>query len=144
MTPSPWLFEYLKAREQFRPTAFKPTKRDKWTISYGHTAGVAPGDTCTLAQAVDFLQDDVAWAVVAVNRAVIAHLTQPQFDALVSFVYNVGAPAFLTSTLLKRLDSGDYAGAAAQFSLLDKQDGETLGGLVVRREQERARFLAPA
>lgn len=144
MQPSPWLWDYLKAREQFRPCAFKPTKRDVWTIGYGHTAGVKPGDTCTLEQGHALLEGDVAWAVEAVNRAVTVPLTQSQFDALVSFVYNVGAPAFFTSTLLKKLDAGDYAGAAAEFARWNHQGGEVLEGLTVRREQERDRFLEAA
>lgn len=144
MQPSQWLWDYLKAREQFRPTAFKPTKRDVWTIAYGHTKGVQPGDTCSLEEGDAFLKEDVAWAVVAVNRAVTVPLTQPQFDALVSFVYNVGAPAFLTSTLLRQLDAGDYTSAANDLLAWDKQAGEVLAGLDVRREQERARFLQAA
>jgi len=144
MTPSSWLYDYLKEREQFRPTAFKPTKRDVWTIGYGHTKGVQQGDTCTVAQGEAWLREDVAWAVEAVNRAVTVPLTQPQFDALVSFVYNVGAPNFLTSTLLKQLDAGDYEAAADEFPKWNHQAGEVLDGLTVRREQERARFLAAA
>jgi lysozyme len=144
MQPSQWLWDYLKGREQFRPTAFRPTKRDRWTIGYGHTKGVQPGDTCTLDQADYFLKCDVAWAVEAVNRAVTVPLTQPQFDALVSFVYNVGAPAFFTSTLLKHLDAGDYKAAANDLLAWDHQDGVVVYGLEVRREQERQRFLTAA
>jgi len=144
MTPSPWLYDYLKAREQFRPCAFKPTRKDRWTLGYGHTAGVKPGDTCTLEQGDALLQRDVAWAVEAVNRAVTVPLTQPQFDALVSFVYNVGAPNFFTSTLLRKLDAADYVGAAAEFAKWNHQDGEVVDGLTVRREQERTRFLEAA
>lgn len=144
MQPSPWLYDYLKAREQFRPCAFKPTRKDRWTIAYGHTAGVKPGDTCTLEEGQALLEQDVAWAVEAVNRAVTVPLTQPQFDALVSFVYNIGAPAFLTSTLLKHLDAGNYGAAADDMLQWNHQDGEVLDGLTVRREQERTRFLTAA
>lgn len=141
MTPSRWLWDFLKAREQFRPTAFKPTKRDVWTIAYGHTKNVKQGDTCSLEQGDDYLTADVEWALQAVNRAVTVPLTQPQFDALVSLVYNIGAPNFLTSTLLKRLDAKDYAGAAAEFLEWDHQAGEVLEGLRLRRAAERVRFL---
>lgn len=144
MQPSTWLYDYLKAREQFRPTAFKPTKRDVWTIAYGHTKDVKPGDTCTLAQGEIWLREDVAWAVEAVNRAVTVPLTQPQFDALVSFVYNIGAPNFFTSTLLKQLDAGDYEAAANDMLAWDHQHGVVLNGLLTRREQERERFLSAA
>lgn len=144
MTPSPRLYAYLRDREQFRPTAFKPTKRDKWTIGYGRTKGVKPGDTCTLADGERFLREDVAWAVEAVNRAATVPLTQNQFDALVSFVYNVGAPNFLTSHLLQHLDAGAYAKAADDMLQWDHQDGVVVAGLDVRRHQERAWFLEPA
>lgn len=144
MAPSSWLWDYLKAREQFRPTAFRPTKRDRWTIGYGHTAGVQPGDICSLAQAEVYLRGDVAWAVEAVNRGVTVPLSQPQFDALVSFVYNVGAPAFFSSTLLRQLDAGDYTAAANDMLAWDHQGGVELDGLETRREQERARFLQAA
>lgn len=144
MKPSKWLWDYLKARELFRPTAFKPTKRDRWTIGYGHTKGVKPGDTCTVEEGETFLIADVAWAVEAVNRGVTVPLTQPQFDALVSFVYNIGAPNFFTSTLLRHLDAGNYAGAVHDMLSWDHQDGEVLAGLTTRREQERARFLMAA
>lgn len=144
MTPSRWLWDFLKAREQFRPTAFKPTKRDVWTIAYGHTKNVKQGDTCSLEQGDDYLTADVEWALQAVNRAVTVPLTQPQFDALVSLVYNIGAPAFFGSTLLRTLDDRDYAGAANDMLAWDHQDGVVLNGLETRREQERTRFLAAA
>lgn len=144
MTPSPWLYDFLKAREAFRPTAYRPTKHDVWTIGYGHTKGVNYGDTCSIEQAGVFLQQDVAWAVAAVNRGVTVPLTQPQFDALVSFVYNVGAEAFFASTLLRQLDAKDYTAAANDLLAWDHQAGVVLDGLKTRREQERTRFLAAA
>lgn len=142
MTPSAWLYAFLKARESFRPTAYKPTRKDKWTIGYGHTRFVKQGDTCTLEQADAFLGDDVAGAVVCINRAVTVPLTQPEFDALVSLVYNIGCENFLTSHLLQRLDASDYAAAASEFYRWDHQDGGVLEGLRVRREAERVRFQA--
>lgn len=144
MAPSPWLYAFLKAQEQFRPTAFRPTKRDVWTIGYGHTKGVQPGQVCTLEMGEVFLHADVAWAAEAVRRCVAVPLTQPQFDALVSFVYNVGAPAFVESRVLRFLDDGNYAAAAHDMLAWDHQGGEVLAGLTARREQERARFLSPA
>lgn len=144
MQPSQWLYDFLKAREQFRPTAYRPTRHDVWTIGYGHTKGVQPTDTCSLEQGDTYLQQDVAWAVAAINRSVTVPLTQPQFDALVSLVYNIGAPAFFGSTLLRTLDDRDYAGAANDMLAWDHQDGVVLNGLETRREQERTRFLAAA
>lgn len=77
----------------------------------------------------------------AVNRYVTVPLTQNQFDALVDFCYNCGAQNLRTSTLLKLLNKGDYAGAAGQFGVWVRAEGHVLNGLVKRREAERALFL---
>lgn len=74
----------------------------KWTIGYGHTANVQPGDTITRQQAEILLQEDIKWAEDTVNAQNL-DLSQAQFDALVSFVYNVGSGNFNASTLLKYL-----------------------------------------
>lgn len=76
----------------------------------------------------------------AVRRYVIVTLTQGQFDALVDFAYNCGTQNLRTSTLLRLLNSGDYAGAAAQFDRWTRANGEVLGGLVKRRAAERRLF----
>lgn len=144
MTPSPWLYSYLKGREQFRPTAYRPTPRDRWTIAYGHTAGVKQGDTCTLAEGDAFLEQDVAVAVADVARLVRVPLTQPQYDALVSFVYNVGAAALEGTHTLAALNAGHYTTFASAMLTWNHQDGAVLAGLTTRREQERARFLQAA
>ncbi len=85
------------------------------TIGVGHTAGVAMGDCCTREQAMDWLRDDLKWSEAAVNGGVKVPIDQHQFDALVSFTFNVGMGAFVNSTLLKRLNAGDPAGAAHEF-----------------------------
>ena len=79
-------------------------------------------------------------AEAAINGRVTVPLTQPQFDALVSFVFNVGAGAFRKSTLLKKLNAGDYAEATAEFPRWVKGGGKTLPGLVVRRAAEMLLF----
>ena len=79
-----------------------------WTIGYGHTAGVKEGDTCTREQADIFLQEDLKWAEDTVNAQNLK-LGQYQFDALVSFVYNVGSGNFNNSTLLKKLKNSTAA-----------------------------------
>ena len=68
-------------------------------------------------------------------------ITQNQFDALVSLSYNIGSGAFKNSTLLKKLNAKDYAGAADQFLVWNKGGGKVLKGLVRRRDAERALFL---
>ena len=112
------------------------------TIGYGHTAGVAMGQTITQQQADDYLRRDVRQFERAVSRQVTVPLTQGQFDALVSFAFNLGEGALAQSTLLRLLNAGDYAGAAAQFDRWNKAAGRVLPGLVRRRAAERALFEA--
>lgn len=75
----------------------------------------------------------------AVNKVTVA-LNQNQFDALVSLTYNIGTGAFASSTLLKKLNAGDYKGAAAQFDVWNKAGGKRMQGLVNRRSTERKLF----
>jgi len=76
-----------------------------------------------------------------VKDPVKVHLSQNQFDALVSLVFNIGGGAFKGSTLLKKLNAGDYAGAADQFLVWNRAGGKVLKGLTTRRESERKQFL---
>ena len=92
------------------------------TIGVGHTGpDVTEGKIITQEEANRLLAQDIRWAEGAVNHGVKVALKQHQFDALVSFTFNVGASAFLTSTLLKRLNAGDYDGAAKEFVRWTKQ-----------------------
>lgn len=116
------------------------TGGEPWTIGVGHTGGVKPGDTCTEAQAMAWLAEDVRDAEDAVNRLVKVPLTQDQFDALVSFAFNVGAGNLGGSTLLKLVNAGDFDGAAAQFPRWNRAAGQVLAGLTKRRLAEAALF----
>lgn len=140
MTPSPWLYDFLKQWEKFRPTAYKPTKDDAWTIGFGSTIGVKEGDTCTLEQACEWLKEDAEDAADAVRSRMLAKLTQNQFDSLVSLVFNIGEVQFATSTLLRNLNANDYAGAQEQFHVWNHQAGKVLGGLTKRRAAEAEHF----
>lgn len=120
-----------------------------WTIGYGtirYPNGVAvkAGDVCTEAQAKAYMKNDLQKFVKAVNRLVTVPVKQTQFDALVSLVYNIGEGAFAGSTLLKKLNARDYAGAAAQFLVWNKGrvKGElkVIDGLTNRRKKEKAYF----
>lgn len=91
-----------------------------WTIGYGHTRGVKRGDTCTEIQAERWLRQDVRLAEEAVDGKVKVALTDNQFGALVSFTFNVGVEGFRTSTLLKRLNKGDYESVPAQLMRWNK------------------------
>jgi lysozyme len=112
-----------------------------WTIGYGHTKGVKQGDRITEQEAERLLESDLELFERGVLRSVKVKLTQSQFDALVSFSFNVGLGALGHSTLLRRLNEGDIFGAADQFLRWDKAGGKVLAGLVRRRKAERALFL---
>jgi lysozyme len=127
--------------ESLRLTAYQDSA-GVWTIGWGHTGNVHPGDRVTRAEADALLRNDVAWAETAVRNAVDVPLTQGQFDALVSFAFNVGAGAFENSTLLARLNAGDSSGAQDQFGRWIYAGGEVLPGLVRRRAAEADTFAA--
>lgn len=112
-----------------------------WTIGYGHTEGVGPSTKrVTKKQALELLEKDAAKAATAVRDLVHVRLTQNQFDALVSFTFNLGAGALAESTLLRLLNEGDYTGARKQFVFWDHAGGQVLEGLKVRRQAEAALF----
>ena len=134
--------DIIKKHEGLRLEAYLPTPNDGWTIGYGHTHTTKQGMKITAGQAESLLRKDIIWVEKAVNTLVVVPLTQNQFDALASFVFNVGEGAFSTSTLLRLLNSGDYEGAANQFLRWNKQKGRVLNGLTKRREEERKLFLS--
>ncbi|MDE9553405.1 lysozyme [Xenorhabdus bovienii] len=113
-----------------------------WTIGYGHTQGVKKGDVITEQQAEAFLQDDLQPIYITLRQWVNVPLSQGQFDALCSFIFNCGSGNFLGSTLLKKFNQGDYAGAAAEFSLWNKAAGKVMRGLGNRWASERQMFLS--
>lgn len=125
--------------EQCRLVAYLDSKGVP-TIGWGHTYGVRLGDTCTQAQADRWLTEDVQGAVNAVNHYVAAHLRQNEFDALVDFVFNVGAGNFASSTLLRKLNLGDLVGASKELERWDMSGGQHLAGLLRRRKAEQVMF----
>lgn len=131
--------ELIKHFEGLRLRAYQCSAH-VWTIGYGHTAGVRPGDEISTEQADAFLKQDIAESERSVGRYVAVPLTNCQFDALVSFTFNLGSGNLRTSTLLKKLNSGDYAGAASEFLRWVNAGGERLPGLARRREAEKALF----
>lgn len=112
-----------------------------WTIGYGHTNGVKPGDTCTQNQAEQWLRQDIALAVWDVNTHVTVPLNQAEFDALVDFAFNLGNDAFNRSTLLRLVNQYHIAQAAAEFAKWDHVGGTEVAGLLRRRLAERDEFL---
>ena len=112
-----------------------------WTIGFGHTSGVKQGDKITFGQAEDFLRSDLEKFENAINNLVTAELNQNQFDAMISFVFNIGINAFKKSTMLKFLNNNSFPLAAGQFDRWIKSKGKVLEGLVKRRKAEKELFL---
>lgn len=108
------------------------------TIGYGHTHNVKLGDKCSRAQAEQWLGEDIASAENAVEHLVTVPLTDNQFAALVSFAYNVGFVSFAKSTLLKRLNEGQYANVPSFLKAWVFDNGKRIAGLESRRNSEAA------
>ena len=120
----------------------------KWTISWGHCKGVRSGMKVTMAQSEQFLSDDLEEHGKIVKKYVNVPLTQSQYDALTSFVFNLGGGNFRSSTLLKKLNMGDYDAVPEQIMRWNKArvDGKltALRGLTRRRAAEAAIFSKDA
>jgi len=111
------------------------------TICTGHTKAVRIGQKKTLSECQELLKEDLTAAGASVARCTHHPITQSQYDALVSFAFNVGGSAFCKSTLVKKLNAGDCLGAANEFTKWNRAGGRVLPGLVKRRAQEREMFL---
>lgn len=117
------------------------TGGDPWTIGYGHTgAEVVAGLIWTKERCEAQLQDDLVVRERAVARLVTAPITQGQFDALVSFAFNVGIANLASSTLLKKLNALDDEGASAEFQKWCHAAGKLMPGLLARRTDEQKMF----
>lgn len=112
-----------------------------WTVCYGSTRGVRPGMILTHEECLERLAADLWEAERAVQRNVKVPLRQGEYDAYVSFVFNVGEGNFRTSTMLRLLNSGDRTGACNQFPLWKYANKLVLNGLVVRRHEEQSLCL---
>lgn len=141
MKPSQACVDFVKSFEGFKANAYL-CPAGVWTIGYGTTENVRPGDTVNEFEAEALLYGDLLEAADAIDDLVDVELTQHQYDALCSFIYNVGREAFRNSTLLKLLNAGNYTAAAAQFQRWNKASGKVLAGLSRRRESEREMFCA--
>jgi len=114
-----------------------------WTIGYGHTGpDVKPGLAITRQQADQLLVNDLARFERGVNALVTVRLNQNQFDALVSFSYNLGLSSLQSSTLLRLLNAGNFQAAADQFPRWNRAGGKEVAGLTRRRAEERKLFMS--
>lgn len=128
--------DLIKRFEGFSPTAYL-CPAGVWTIGYGHTAGVREGDSVDEDTAEDFLREDLADAEGAVEKHVKVPLKQWQFDALVSFTFNLGAGQLLHSMLLKKVNwNPDDPAIRQEFEKWVYSCGRVLQGLVDRRKAE--------
>ena len=135
----------LEGREGFRGKAYKDTA-GIWTYGFGtikvNGVPVKEGDIISLQTAEACMRSDIKWAEGAVNKLVKVPLTQNQFDALVSFTYNLGSSALEHSTLLRYLNAGKYKDAASQLLAWVYSGGKVTPGLVNRRKSEYSQFIS--
>lgn len=121
------------------------TNGEPYTIGYGHTSAagdpkVRPGMRITAKEATAILQSDLKKVESDVEALLKRKPTQAQFDAMVSLAYNIGIGNFKKSSVLRKFNAGDYAGAADAFMLFVKANGKVMKGLLNRRSEERDLF----
>lgn len=133
---------FVAAFEGLRTEAYLD-QRGIPTIAYGHTLGVKMGDTCTGDEALAWLDSDLLVADKAIGRLCPVPLTQNQYDALTSLVFNIGQGNFDHSTVLACIIRGEWDAAANAFLMWNKVNGATNAGLDRRRQAERLLFLKP-
>ncbi|WP_368517439.1 lysozyme [Rhizobium sp.] len=136
----------IKSFEGCKLTAYPDpgTGGEPWTIGYGHTGpDVHKGLVITQAQADALLVADLQKFETGVAKLIKVDLTENQKGALVSFAYNCGLGNLTSSTLLKKVNAKDFAGARAEFGKWTKAAGSVLPGLVKRRAAEAELFAAP-
>lgn len=132
----------IKGFESLRLTAYQDQK-GIWTCGWGHTgADVVAGTTCTPEQAEQWFLEDTQAAVNGVDTSITTNVNQNQFDALVSFTFNVGVGAEAHSTMVKLINARNFTGAAAEFPKWDHVNGVPNAGLLRRRQAEQQLFLA--
>lgn len=131
--------DLIKQEEGLRLKAYK-CQAGVLTIGYGHTRGVKENDVITEEQAEKLLIEDLAESEKWVNKLVKVPLSQNQFDALVSFVFNLGPGALQISDLLKNLNKGQYYQASQEFKWWRNAGGKVLEILMRRRFRERDLF----
>lgn len=139
LTLSAAAFGGLVSYEGYSDRAIIPVPGDRPTLGFGTTDGVKMGDSITPPKAVARALRDVAQYEGALKQCVKVPLHQHEYDAFVSLAYNIGPGAFCGSTLVRKLNAGDYAEACRQILRWDKFRGKPLKGLTLRREQEYAR-----
>lgn len=140
MKPSQACVDLVKEFEGFRSEAYL-CPAGVWTVGYGTTENVHPGDVVNRQEAEELLMNDLIEASRAVDDLVDVPINQQQFDALTSLIYNIGREAFRNSTLLRLLNGGKGVHeVGTQFLRWVRGGGKVLPGLIRRREAEKVLF----
>ena len=141
LTTSSKGIDLIKRSEKLERKAYL-CPANRWTIGYGHTGNVKPGQVITEREAESLLKSDLKYFEKKVKELVKVPLNQNQFDALVSFTFNLGEKNLSSSTLLKKLNQRDYQGAANEFHKWNKAGKplKVLRGLTIRRKAEADLF----
>lgn len=126
----------IALHEGYVGEAYVPVKNDKLTIGYGRTQNVHVGDKTTPQRALVDLLADAEAHVDGIRKCIRVPLYTHEFSAYSSLAYNIGVGAFCGSTLVKKLNAGDYAGACSEVLRWDKFRGKPLRGLTIRRHAE--------
>ena len=122
--------------EGYKSAAYIPVPGDVPTIGFGTTHGVKMGDTIDPVTALQRKIRDVEKFEGAIKQCVTVPLFQHEYDAYLSLAYNIGPQAFCRSTLVRKLNAGDYAGACKEILRWDNFRGKPLAGLTKRRQSE--------
>jgi len=126
----------LVTSEGYSDTAIIPIKDDVPTLGFGSTEGVKLGDRTTPVKALARALQDIQKFEGAVKKCVVVPLHQYEYDTYIDLAYNIGTGAFCRSTLVKKLNTTDYAGACQEILRWDRAKGIKIKGLTVRRQAE--------
>lgn len=107
-----------------------------WTIGFGTTQDVKPGDTITVEKALERKLEDTRRFHEGMASCVTTPITQLEYDAYLSLAYNIGTQKFCGSTLVRKLNAGDYEGACKEILRWNRAGGRVVKGLMIRREAE--------
>ncbi len=128
----------IASHEGYTDKAVIPIPGDVPTIGFGTTGGVKLGDKTTPVQALQRTMKDIQAKESAIKKCVKVPLYQYEYDAYISLAYNIGTGNFCSSTLVKKLNTQDYAGACKEILRWNRAQGRVVKGLTVRRQQEYA------
>lgn len=131
----------IATHEGYSDKAYTPVPGDVPTLGFGSTEGVKLGDTTTPVKALARALQDIQKYEGALKKCVKVPLHQYEYDAMIEISYNIGQTAFCNSTIVKRVNAGDYQGACDAFLMWNKFRGRELAGLTRRREAERKTCL---